>query len=300
VPPFSLMSDTFSVEVDGYEPAEDENMAFYGNVVGSRYFETLGIAILRGRAFDERDQKDTLPVMVINETMAQRFWPGEDPVGATAWTRGQRHQVIGVARDVKYRNLNEEPQPYLYLSLDQRHIMMSSLHVRTFGDPSLLRTPIRSEVEVLEPNLPVAIRTMSEQMAFEVDGPAMVSGIIAGFGLLALVLAWVGVYGVMSYSVRQRTHEIGIRTALGAGSREIIRLVLVRGLMITAVGVAFGLGGAAALTRVFSGLLFQVSPLDPLIFFGVSVTLAAAVLLACFLPARWAARVDPALALHYE
>jgi predicted permease len=295
-----MMSDTFSVSVEGYDPAEDETMTFYGNIVDPRFFETLGISIIRGRGFGEGDREDALPVIVVNETMAETFWPGDDPIGATVRTRGVRHRVIGVARDTKYRDLNEPPQPYIYLALQQRHVAMTSLHVRTVGDPGLLASAVQQEVEALDPSLPVWVRPMSEQMAYSLYGPVMLASAIGGFGLLALVLALVGVYSVMSYSVRQRMQEIGIRTALGAGRGEIIRLVLGRGLMITLGGLGLGLAGALAVTRLFSSLLYQVSALDPMVFIGVSVTLAIAALLACFLPARWATRIDPATALHYE
>jgi putative ABC transport system permease protein len=300
VTPFSLMSDTYSVSVEGYEPVEGENMTFYGNIVDPRFFETLGIPIVQGRGFVERDREDTLPVVVINQTMAERFWPGKEPIGARVRTRGEWHRIIGVARDMKYRDLDEPPQPYIYLALGQRHVSMSTLHVRTAGDPKLLASAVQHEVEALDPNLPVWIRPSSEQMAYTLYGPVMLAVGIGCFGLLALVLALVGIYGVMSYSVRQRTREIGIRTALGAGRREIIRLVLRRGLAVTLVGLGLGLVGAFAVTRLFSSLLFQVSALDPVVFIGVSVTLAVAAFLACFLPARWAARIDPTMALHYE
>jgi predicted permease len=300
VTPFSKMSDTYSVSVEGYEPAEDENMTFYGNIVDSRFFDTLGIPIVRGRGFVERDRENTLLVVVVNQTMAERFWPGKDPIGARIRTRGEWHRVVGVARDMKYRDLNESPQPYIYLALGQRHVSMSTLHVRTAGDPNLLASAIQHEVEALDPNLPVWVRPSSEQMAYTLYGPVMLAAGIGCFGLLALVLAVVGIYGVMSYSVRQRTREVGIRAALGAGRREIIRLVLGRGLAVTLVGLGLGLAGALAVTRLFSSLLFRVSALDPVVFVGVSVTLAVAAFLACFIPARWAARVDPTMALHYE
>jgi predicted lysophospholipase L1 biosynthesis ABC-type transport system permease subunit len=238
--------------------------------------------------------------VVVNETMARRFWPGENPLGRAVQVRGRQAQVIGIARDVKYSELYEDPQPYLYLSIRQSHIAMSSLHVRTLGDPGAFMPQIVRTVEEMDPNLPVRTRTMSEQIDVKHFLSYLALAVVGCFGLLALALALVGVYSVTSHSVRQRVHEFGIRTALGAGRREILRLVLNRGLFLASFGVGLGLAASIFVTGVLSGFLFGVSPLDPTIFVGVSVVLTAAVLLACYIPARWAAAVDPAVALHYE
>jgi predicted permease len=293
-----------SIEVDGYVPAPDEKMVVRLNLVGPNYFETLGIPILKGRGIDERDKEDRKPVAVINETMAERFWPGEDPIGKTIRSLGEAPvEVVGVVKDGKYDALDESPQPYFSLALDQAGVFLKQVNliVKTDGDPRAVMAPLRREIEQLDPNMPVShIMTLNEFLEIRVDetgGPADMVGVL---GVLALLLAMVGVFGVMSYSVSQRTREIGIRIALGAQRSEILKLVLRKGVKITLIGVVIGLAGAVAATRVVSSFLYGVDPLDPVTFAGVSAALLAAALLACYLPAQWGTRVDPVGALRHE
>jgi predicted permease len=293
-----------SIEVDGYVPAPDEKMVVRLNLVGPNYFETLGIPILKGRGIDERDKEDRKPVAVINETMAERFWPGEDPIGKTIRSLGEAPvEVVGVVKDGKYDALDESPQPYFSLALDQAGVFLKQVNliVKTDGDPRAVMAPLRREIEQLDPNMPVShIMTLNEFLEISVDetgGPADMVGVL---GVLALLLAMVGVFGVMSYSVSQRTREIGIRIALGAQRSEILKLVLRKGVKITLIGVVIGLAGAVAATRVVSSFLYGVDPLDPVTFAGVSAALLAAALLACYLPAQWGTRVDPVGALRHE
>ncbi len=291
--------DTYSVSLDGYEPAKGENMTFYGDVVSSEYFSTLGIPIVQGRGIEERDRKETLPVVVVNETFARRFWPGADPLGRRVQTRDRWRRVIGVARDTKIRSVTEEPMPYIYLALSQHPTSMLSLLVRTHSDPQTVEALLGEEIRVLDPHLPFEMRRMAEHLRLTQFADFMVSEIVGAFALLALALSLVGLYGLMSYTVRHRTHEIGIRTALGADRKDIVRLVLRRGLATTLAGLALGLAGALAVSRLLAGLLYGIQSLEPMIFGGVSLAMAGVALLACYLPARRASRVDPLVALQH-
>ncbi|MCP5109848.1 MAG: ABC transporter permease [bacterium] len=300
-PPLGVSQTWTAVSIAGYEPPDGEEMRILHNIVSPRYFETLGIPLLGGRGIEDRDQKNTELAVVINETMARSYWSGTEPVGARIRVGGSDARVVGVVRDSKYVTLGEAPRPFFYLALSQAFTKWSSLHVKSEADPRAVIEPVLRELEAVDPNLPVAqIHTMEEHLRLA-ELPALGTGsLIGSFGLLALVLAMVGVYGVMSYSVRQRMQEFGIRTALGAGQGRILRQVMSRGLKITLIGVALGLAGAAAVTRVLSSFLYGVSTFDPTVFTGVSLLLIAIALVACYLPARWAARVDPMAALRYE
>jgi predicted permease len=291
-----------SIEVDGYQAAPEERLVIRFNAVGPRYFETLGVPILRGRGFDQRDSLDTTPVAVINETMARRYWPGKDPIGRTIRTWDKTWEIVGVMKDGKYDTLDEPPQPYFCLPLEQvEYLKRVSLHVKTAGDPQAMVGPVVQEVQRLDPNLPVSnVMTMDRFLEYavgETGGPAQLVGI---FGALALALAMVGVYGVMAYSVSQRTHEFGVRIALGGHRRAVLAVVLRQGLKITLGGVALGLCASLAATRLLSSYLYRVSPVDPLTFTSVSLVLVGVALLACYIPARWAAKVDPMVALRHE
>lgn len=291
------------VYVEDYEPAPDEIMLVKRNMVSAGYFETMGIHVVRGRAIDGRDTEDAAPVAMVNETMARRFWPDEDPIGRTVQADlGRIYTVIGVIEDGKYASLREPSEPYLVLPLAQsEYVQRVNLVARTRGKPSDLIKPLRSEVERLVPGLPSpVILTMPEylqQSYGDVKGPAILVG---AFGLLALVLAAVGLYGVMYRSVTQRRREFGVRLALGASEQGLVKMVLGQGLRTTLIGVGVGLLLALAVTRLLTGLLLGVSALDPLVFGLVSGILLAIGQLASYLPARFASRADPVATLRLE
>jgi macrolide transport system ATP-binding/permease protein len=290
------------VTVDGYVPAPGEQMVIRRNVVGAEYFQTMGIPILEGRGIDDRDTENSRPVAVINESMAQRYWPGQDAVGRTFENSGKDWEVVGIIKDGKYDALNETSQPYFCLPLSQTDFVKSLyLVVRTPGDPRGAMLPVLQVLQQLGPNLPTPrILTLDQFMDESVQGTAGPAQAVGIFGLLALVLAMVGVYGVMSYSVSQRTHELGIRIALGAHRNQILKLALRRGLVISLMGVAIGLGAALALSRVLGGFLYGVKGMDPMAFGVASLGLVLFALAACYIPARRAAKVDPLVALRYE
>jgi len=299
--PLSYASNTSHIDVDGFLPRAGEGLLTENNLVGPHYFETLGIPILQGRGFDERDRQDTEAVAVINETMARRFWSGQDPIGRSFSADRTRLRIVGVAKDGKYFQLNETQQAFFYRPLSQIYSPFTTLHIRTAGDPRILMLPVLRELEKLNPNLPLSdVKTVSDHLLLT-QYPARITAVTVGsFGFLALALAVVGVYGVMAYSVRQRTHEFGIRTALGASQREIVRLVLRQGMLIVSVGMGVGLVAACAVSRLLSHILYGVNPLDPAVLAGVLLVLTVVVFLACYIPARSAANVNPMTALRCE
>jgi predicted permease len=289
--------------IDGYEFDPDEYNAFLRNMVSPEYFETMGISIVRGRAFDDRDRQDSKPVALINETMAERFWSDRDPVGSSIFVDfGVERVVVGVVEDGKYRALLEDPQPYVYIPLSQaEYLEHLNFVVRADGDASGLVGLIQQEFSKVEPNLPPPlVQTVEEHMSRSLGDARAPTILIGTFGLLALILAMTGVYGVMAYVVSQRTHEFGVRAALGADSRQIVLMVLRRGMKTTLVGIAAGLVLSAVVTRLLGGFLYEVSPLDPIVYLAVALSLALVSILACFVPARMASRVDPMVALRVE
>jgi predicted permease len=300
--PFGRVNRSMTeISVDGYEPGPDERMFSFYNVVGPRYFETLDIPIVRGRGFDGRDREDAAAVAVVNETMARRFWPQKEPIGQTFRFGGTLQKVIGVAGDGKYATLGEKPRSYFYLPLFQNYGELVSLHVRTVGDPAGVAPAVLRQIELLDSDLPVwAVKTMNEHLGVALFVPNTTGAVIGVFGLLALVLAVTGIFGVVAYTVSQGTRELGIRMALGARESEILKLVLSKGFKTALYGIGIGLVLASAVTHIFSGFLYGVHPLDTLTFVGVSALLFFATLVACYVPARKAAGVDPNLVLRYE
>jgi predicted permease len=291
------------VAIAGYQPDRDEFMTPRRNMVGPGYFEIMGIPVMQGRGIDGRDREDSEPVVVINETMARRYWPGRDPIGGTvAADLGIPRTVVGVMKDGKYGALNESPEPYLVIPLSQApHMGALHLIVETEGDPRGMMQPLLREVRALDPNLPgLEAMTVREHLDLASAGARLPTVLVSSFGLLALALALVGVFGVMSYAVSQRVREFGIRVAMGADTAGIVRIVLVRGLRTTMLGVGAGVVLAVVATRVLAGMLYGVSTLDPLVFLTVSVALIVVAMVACYLPARRAAGVDPVTALRAE
>jgi putative ABC transport system permease protein len=285
-------------------PGEDGGYVL-NNTVGPKHFATLQIPLLAGRDFEERDNEHAPKVVIINETLARRLWPGENPIGKRL-TVGRKEnrplwEVIGVAKDGKYRTLGESPKPYMYFPLPQDYEPGMTLLIRTTNDPKSLTSAVRQEVKALDARLPVTgVMTLQEHMGYALMWTRMGAKLSTTFGLLALLLAATGLYSVMAYAVSQRTREIGIRMALGAQRSDVLRLVAGQGMILALTGVVIGLPLAFVLTRVMAGLLYGVSAGDPLIFFVVPVLLGAVALLACLIPARKATKVDPMTALRYE
>jgi predicted permease len=273
------------------------------NHVGLRFFETLGIPLTKGRDFSERDGENATPVVIINETMARRFWPDQEAIGKRFKFFGEEfyREVIGVARDARYNSLTEANTPFIYLPLLQNYADAGALHVRTAGHPDKMSAAVRSVAKELAPNVPLLnVQTLSNRIDQSLDGQRSQTRLLAIFGLLALLLSSVGIYGVMSYSVAQRTREIGIRMALGARTQNVLLLVIAQGITLVLSGVALGLIASFAITRLIGSLLFGVTAADPMTFIVTSLLLLGVAALASYLPARRATKVDPLIALRYE
>jgi putative ABC transport system permease protein len=273
------------------------------NTVEPGYFETMGIPLKRGRDFAVTDHKDAPHVVVINETMAKQFWPEQEALGKRFKFFGQDwwNEVVGIAKDGKYNFLGENPQPHIYLSLEQVFEPAVTLHVRASGDPATALGMARREVQQMDRLLPITgVFTYGEILRQSLWAPRMGAALLVVFGLLSLLLAVIGIYGVMSYSVNQRARELGLRMALGADPSEVVRLVVRQGALLAAGGIAIGLALAFAVTRLVSNLLFDVPARDASIFVGIPLLLGVAALVASVQPAWRASRVDPTVALRNE
>lgn len=289
--------------VEGRESAPGhEALQVMTSAVDDRYFETLNTPIREGRAFSARDTLDGPAVAIVNETLARTAWPGQNPIGRrirfsasdTRWL-----EVVGVSADGKYRQLTESPQPFVWTSLAQQHASSATLVVRTAGDPGAMLADVRRVVAAVDPAVPMyEAKSLDAFMERAYLGPRLAALVIAPAAASALVIAAVGLYGVLAYWVSRRTREIGVRAAVGASPRDIVGLVLRQGLALASVGVAAGLAGALAVSRVVASLLFGVSPTDPLVFVGVPAGLLVVALWASYLPARRAVAVDPVDALR--
>ncbi len=301
LPPLAYAKTQEKVEIPGYQPQPGESLLLENNFVSSDYFATLGIPIVAGRPIDDQDRKGSELVVVVNETMARKFWGAQSPLDRTVTVNGNPARVVGVAKDGKYFMLAEVPQPHFYQSLHQVHLPFASLLVRTTGDPAVLLSTVVRELERLDLNLPITdARTLNQQLEVQYYPTRIAAVSVGAFGLLALALAVAGTYGVMAYSVRQRTHELGVRTALGATPWHILGLVMRQGLWTTLVGAGVGLAGAMGAARFLAANLYAVKPVEPVVFAGVAGILAGAALLASYLPARRAAKVDPMVAVRCE
>ncbi len=293
--PLGTQTDQSGFKING------QNITFDFAAVSPGYFQSMGIP-LKGRDFSYLDSQSAPAVVIVNEAFAKKAWPGEDPVGKPTPVRGAKDngQVVGVVRTGKYRSLGEDPRPFVYVSLLQNYAPQTAIVVRTSGPPSAMVETVRREMTKLEPALAVQVQTLKEHMNLALF-PAEAAGTLLGsFGLLALALSVVGLYGMLAYTVSQRTREIGIRTALGAQNNDVLRLVMLQGIKLAAIGMAIGLGVALLSTRLLSFLLYGVSATDPLTFAGVTAVFLGVVLLASYIPARRATKVDPMIALRYE
>jgi predicted permease len=274
------------------------------NVIVPGYFETVGIPILRGRQFADSDRQTSPRVVIVNETLARRYWPNEDPIGKTLWLDGKRPvpaEVIGVAKDVKYESLDESPRQFVYRPLTQSWVGFMALIVETSGDPGDFTAPLRGILSSLDPNLRVyEIETLEQYASDSLWKVRWQASLLAAFGGLAMLLAAVGLYGVVAYTVAQRTREIGVRLAMGAQRSDVMWMVLGRGLRLTAAGIVIGVVLGAAAGRLMGRFLLGLSPLDPISFLGAALAWTAIAMLASYVPARRAMRVDPVVALRWE
>ena len=267
------------------------------------YFKTLRIPLVKGRAFTDSDRKGTTLVVIANEAMAKHFWPGEDAVGKRFHFFGetQLREVVGVVRDTVVNNIGEEPQPLAYLPMTQDYSPVATMQVRTVGPPDAVISSVRQQVQGLDNGLALTnFNTVGELLGQGLWASRMGAGLLSLFGVIALILSVVGVYGVLSYSVSQQTREIGIRMAMGAQTNSVLKLIVKQGMRLAIAGLVLGLVLALLAMRSLSSLLYGVSVYDPIIFGGVFLILAAAAVAACYFPARRAARVDPLVALRYE
>jgi putative ABC transport system permease protein len=285
-------------------PAPGQGPVADVRAVSPDLFRAMGIRLLRGRVFDERDTANNKLAVVINQTAVNMYWPNEDPIGKTLnmpWGEPMIGEIVGIVEDVRLVSLDAAPRTTLYWNYLQFPYGSMNLVVRTANDPRQLAPAIRAELRAIDKDQPVAsIRTMSDVLSSSVASPRFNTTLLLVFAGLALLLASVGIYGVMSFSVTQRTHEIGIRIALGARPAEVRRMVIAHGMTLAAAGIAVGIAGSLALTRLMTTLLYQVKATDPGTFALVAALLALVAFLANYLPARRATRIDPLAALRHE
>jgi predicted permease len=310
LPPNELqVTDNFMVEGQVLPPNQS---APVGPVVmaSDALFNTLGVPLVRGRFFDARDEVGGAPTVIVNEALARKYLPGVDPVGRRFKIGGPERpigpnnpwmDIVGVVGDIKYSGLDAPPEPTYYLPYRQNPWHGQFVVVRTTSDPAALGSAARAAVAALDKDIPVAkLRTMDEVMTASVAPPKFRTVLVTIFALVGLLLAAVGIYGVMAYAVTERTHELGVRIALGADRGDVIRRVLGEAIVLAAAGVAAGLAGAFATTRLIQRLLFGVTTTDAMTFAGISALLFVTALAASYVPTRRAVRVDPMIALRYE
>ena len=295
---FTIHSD--GILPEGYVPRVHEDMEADRGVVGPAYLETMRTPLLAGRDFTDQETADTLPVAIVNQALVDRYWPGQNAIGKRIQD-GRWRTVVGVVANGKYRRLIYDPTPLILMPLTQRYENEVILHVRTKGEPLAMAAAVEQAIHSLNADLPLYnVTTLKENMQAGSVFERIAVTFAGSFGLLALVLAAVGIYGVVSYTTRQRTHEIGIRIALGAGKAAIFRQVLQQGLILTIAGLSVGVVASLFLTRFLRTMLYGVGSSDLLTFATVAVVLCVVALFACYLPARRAAAVDPMQALRTE
>jgi predicted permease len=291
-----------------FPEGEDEASGYRGtltqlNDIAPNFFKTLRIPLVSGREFTDSDRKDTTKVAVVSEAMANQFWPNQDALGKRFHFFGEKdlREIVGVAKNTVINAIGEDPQPLAYLPLTQDYAPAATMQVRTTGKPEAVISGVRGRVQSVDSNLALTNwNTIGELLDQGLWAPRVGAALLAVFGGIALLLAVVGVYGVLSYAVNQQTREIGIRMAMGAQAGSVLSLVVKQGMRLAIVGLVAGLVIAFVAMRLMSSLLFGISPHDPLIFGGVTLILATAAVLACYIPARRAARIDPLVALRYE
>jgi putative ABC transport system permease protein len=289
------------IAVDGYEPQPNEQPTAEYNEISPEYFATMGIPLLSGREFTRADDENAPRVAIVNQTMVARYWRGQNPIGQRLQVKGNWVQVVGIAADSKYSSLRENAEPFFYVPLRQYFAIEPDIHIRTAQSLQTVQTALIREVRALDPNLALSeMMTLEEQVNRATSHEFVAVTLVALFGGLALLLASIGLYGVMSCTVSQSTRELGLRMALGAGASNVLRLVLSRGLLLTTTGIIIGTALALLLTRLLGELLYQESPRDPLAFAAAFAVMTVASTAACFLPAWRATRTDPMRALRAE
>jgi putative ABC transport system permease protein len=305
VTPLGMGADQdMGIVIDGYTPPSGlQDVAINYNVVGANYFQTMGIPLVQGRDFGAQDHEKAPPVAIVNETAARRFWPNQPALGKHVryGPGGPEVEVIGVARDIKYITLGEGPTPYLYAPMSQSYLSSATLQARASGDPSELIGAVQREVHALDKDLPVfGVKTMGQQLQGALMAPGLAAALLGVFSAVAMLLAAVGIYGVVSYAVIGRTREFGLRMALGAKPRNVAWLALRGGMTPVWIGIVIGLGAALAATRLLESFLYGVSASDPMTYAAAVILLGAVALLASFIPAWRTTKVDPMIALRCE
>jgi predicted permease len=287
------------IAVDGYQPAPNEQPELEYNQVSPGYFATLGIPLSYGREFTRADDENAPLVAIVNRTMVERYWHGQDPIGRRLQVKGRWARVVGVVADSKYESMSENPKPFFYVPLRQDFDREPDLYVRTTESLQSSSAAVLREVHALDQNLALYEMATLQEQVNRASSPQLVAvTLVSTLGGLALLLAAVGLYGVMSYAVAQSTRELGLRMALGADAANLLRLVISRGLRLTTGGVLVGAVAALALTRLLGQLLYNVSPYDPVVFVVALAVMTTTAIFACLLPAWRASRTDPARVLR--
>jgi macrolide transport system ATP-binding/permease protein len=298
--PFSYAGySSAPLEIEGYQPPRNEQVAAEYNQVGEGYFAAIGIPIVTGREFIRNDDENAPLVAIVNETMAAKYWPGKNAIGQRLKVKDRWMEVVGLAKDSKYQAMLETPKPFFYVPIRQNFFVQDGLIIRTEQSAAAIMNALAREIHALNPNLaPLDTISLQQQVDRMSYTQRLAATLLAIFGGMALFLASIGLYAVMSYSVSQSTRELGLRMALGAGVTDLLRLVMSRGLVLTAGGVLLGAIVALGLTRLMGNLLYKVSPRDPLAFGVAFVVMTIVALIACFLPAWRATRIDPVRSLR--